>query len=142
MVLVALAAVGMGGYDQSVRLRRLGREYRNKAADHAGSERLYSSEVAASEQSLSDLQLILADLARRRDESSDEGRRRARGAECDDYRALIGVWRRYAADCRTAVAHHAELASKYRRAASRPWLPITRDPPGYVDPWIVDSNGN
>jgi hypothetical protein len=107
MALVTVSAVGMGGYAQYRRLRRLSEVYRSRAAEHARQEARASFWLGIVEEGLPNVTHNSEILAHQR-------------LQFSYYQAK--------------VAHHAALMRKYTRAASYPWLPVAPDPPEPPEP--------
>jgi hypothetical protein len=129
MVLVALVALGLGGYVQYRRLRRLSVEYRDRAALYA---RRGSENSALERQQRRVVALYegyLARDAKRRDETTDTWERRFFADECNTlWKPLISSASRRATSFRARADYYAEMVRKCSRAASRPWLPVASDP--------------
>jgi hypothetical protein len=103
MVAVAVVAILL----TAEKLRRAWRERSLKAAAYAAEAKSWSDDASKVEQ-------MMVKPRSRSDAAS-----RLRLAELD------GIARNY----RDHERSNQELASKYARAAARPWLPIERDPP-------------
>jgi hypothetical protein len=135
MILVALAALGMGGYAQYRRLRRLGQEYRSRAANHDQRARYCASQLQNAETGLANAEEGLANTTAFRDSADTEGRRKYWAAYGDKYwKPTVAIWRRRVAGYRAGVDYHTGLSAKYRRAASRPWARVAADPPEPPEP--------
>jgi hypothetical protein len=103
MIVVAVVATLLA----AEKMRRVRRERSLKAADYAAEAKSWSDDA-------SEVESMLVKPRSRSDAAS-----RQRLAELDE------VARNY----RDHERSNRELASRYARAAARPWLPIERDPP-------------
>jgi hypothetical protein len=120
MVLVAVVAVGIGGLAQCLRLRRLYLRYRDQTAHCEVMARYWSMNARWAEGVVKRSKQELAD-ASESDNESDHSRLEKKN-HIDSFTSSARLYR-------ARVAHYAEMARKYRRAASRPWLPVAPDPP-------------
>jgi hypothetical protein len=124
MALVAVAAVGMGGW----RLYRLSREYRKRAAVHALYEKAFAAQAQRLEIDVAAAESLLSQFTKSRDEAADDSSRQSWESKCETWKETVASWDgRAKSSCRRS-AHHASLALKYRHAAGRPWLPVAPDP--------------
>jgi hypothetical protein len=128
-VLAAVFAVGMGGYAQYRRLRRLSQEYGRRAASHDQTARAWSSFLIA-ERGRTNTEKSLARAKTFPDVSDDEA---AQKADLDRYesfwRPRVALWKPRVEREKAMIAHHYSMAVKYRRAPASPWLPVASDSP-------------
>ncbi len=123
MVAVAVMGLLMGGVVGGVRLKRRHDYFLNLVEFHLQLERQYVPWERAARNSLqqSDLTLNFLEAARHA-ESND-------GVELGILRPAVEWERQSATRFAQAIAYHAAMARKYRRAARYPWLPVEPDPP-------------
>ena len=108
MIGVAIAAILLGGSLRGSRLWKRSEFFGSRAASHEVAVKRLSRHVFIAEYAL-----------------------KTRTAEFE-----ARMWATQAEFSRKQLAHHRNLARKYRRAAARPWLRVANDPP---EPTLADG---
>ena len=133
MILVAVVAVGIGGYFEAVRLTTLRAKYQSTAESHAKMAAIYEDQVANSKagrkNSVEGVALMDEFLA----EPLPRERRQYLSACRDHFEQMSAYWQVLNPTYRALLRYHTDLSRKYARAAGRPWLGMSPDPPKPAD---------
>jgi len=125
MILVAVVAGGIGGYFEAVRLTTLRAKYQS----HAQYIVLYEKKVATLEKGVKILEEMVSQTDEVRVNALTPQRRQHRSAQRDYYEQKAVYWQADLQSSRALLRYHTDLSRKYARAAGRPWLGVSPDPP-------------
>jgi hypothetical protein len=148
MLAVAVVAVVVFGYKETVRCVRRAAEYRGKATYHTRNAVSYREQFALAGEAKANANRAAADREQEIAKAKNNAREFANSGgsefyikfaayneEWRDYWAKLAVnWDGIGTKCQRLADYHAELARIYKRAAGHPWWSVPPDPPEPRDP--------
>ena len=134
MILVAVVAVGIGGYFEAVRLTTLRARYQSTAESHAKMAAIYEDQVANSEAGVKTSEEAVAYVDGILAEALTPQRREYITARRDYFEQMVSFRQVQVQANRVLARYNAKLSLKYARATRRPWQGMSPDPPKPAEP--------